>query len=370
MEHRIKVILAAGGSGGHIFPSVALASELEKKGVKDISFVASKRRLDRSVLGKTGHRCFFLSVNPMPFGFSIAKGTAFLAKLLADAAASFFIVAKERPDIVVGFGGYSSGAVVRCARLFGIPVLIHEQNIVPGRANRMLASSAGRVAVSFAETDRHFLGSTDKVVYTGNPIRLEILDNDRVEALRFLGLSPDKRTVLIMGGSQGSSFLNTATSAAMKMVKDMTGDKVQVVHLTGDRDKEIIEKYYADNSIPAKVYSFLERIDKAYAACDLAVSRAGAAAIFELAYYARPMVLVPYPSEKNNQRYNAIYFSEKGAAVYREESELTPEEIADEISGILDDTSKLDRMSRMSGLLGNPRAGSVLADEVIKLAEG
>ena len=147
------------------------------------------------------------------------------------------------------------------------------------------------------------------------------------------------------------------------------GDEIQFVHLTGEKDLEEMKKYYEKNGIPVKVFSFLDRIDKAYGACDLAISRSGAAAIFELAYYARPMLLVPYPGAKNNQRYNAVYFSRKGAAVYKEENGLIPEDIADEVIGILDDRSRQDTMSRTSGLLGNPQAGSNLAEEVIKLAK-
>jgi len=365
----MKVMLAAGGSGGHIFPSVALASELEKKGVKDVTFVASKRRLDRSILSSSGYRCFYLSANPMPYGYNPLKALVFLVKLFADAVRSVFIIRKVRPEVVVGFGGYSSGAVVRCAKFFRVPVIIHEQNLVPGRANRMLASYADRIAVTFAESAEGFGPAAERVVYTGNPLRPGLMGKSREEAVTRLGLEPGKKTVLVMGGSQGSTFLNRTAGEAADLIREDTAEAVQFIHLTGEKDFGEVKSYYREKGIPAKVYSFLEGIELAYAACDVAVSRSGAAAIFELAHYGKPMLLVPYPSEKNNQRRNAEYFSEKGAAIYKEEKDLTAEGLAREIRSVLRDSSRYDAMSRSASLLADAGAGKRLAEEVIKLAE-
>jgi UDP-N-acetylglucosamine--N-acetylmuramyl-(pentapeptide) pyrophosphoryl-undecaprenol N-acetylglucosamine transferase len=365
----MKIILAAGGSGGHIFPSIALASELEKLDVRDIYFVSSKRRLDRNILRKHKYKSFFLSINPMPFGFAPLGVLIFTIKLLLDTLASIYILLRVRPDCVAGFGGYSSGCIVRMAGLFGIPVIIHEQNLLPGRANLLLGPSADRIAVSFPESVTYFSKEEKKVVYTGNPLRMGILTNDRERSLKRLGLSGGKPTVLIMGGSQGSSFLNRIASEAACLIKAKNADKVQFIHLTGGGDYDTIKEFYEKNNIPGKVYSFLERIDDAYAVSDLAISRAGAAAIFELAFYSKPMVLVPYPSRMNNQRYNAIYFSQKGAALYKEETDLSPEALEGAISSILADVSKRSHMSHAAGNLSNPDAGKMLAEEVIALAK-
>jgi UDP-N-acetylglucosamine--N-acetylmuramyl-(pentapeptide) pyrophosphoryl-undecaprenol N-acetylglucosamine transferase len=365
----MKVLLAAGGSGGHIFPSIALARELEEHGVDGIYFVSSKRRLDRNILEKDRHKSFFLSINPMPFGFSPLRILVFIFKLLMDTLASIWILIRVRPDCVVGFGGYSSGCVVRLAGFFGIPVLIHEQNLLPGRANRLLSGVADRIAVSFSGSAEYFPGAEEKVVYSGNPLRTELLSNNRAESLKKLELSPEKPTVLIMGGSQGSTFLNRVASEAACLIKAKNGDAVQFIHLTGSRDYDKVKEFYEKNNISCKVFSFLERIDEAYAASDLAISRAGAAAIFELAFYAKPMILVPYPSRKNNQRYNAIYFSQKGAAVYKEETDLSPAALAETVSDILADISVRSRMSHAAGNLSNPDAGKMLAEEVIALAK-
>ena len=170
-----------------------------------------------------------------------------------------------------------------------------------------------------------------------------------------------------MGGSQGSSFLNRTVSRSAMLVKERTGGTVQFIHLTGRKDYEDVRRFYEDNGIPARVFSFLDRIDDAYAACDLAVTRSGAAALFELAYYARPMILVPYPNPANNQRFNARYFSEAGAAVYKEEKEITPDGLADEILSMLSDDQRRLSAARAAEKLSAPGAGKRLAEEVVSL---
>jgi len=363
----MRVILAAGGSGGHIFPSVALASELEKAGFREIFFVSSKRRLDKNILKGNSRRCFFLSVNPMPRKFDPIRAVIFAAKLFMDVIVSLYLIARLRPAVVVGFGGYSSGAIVAVAKMLGTPVLIHEQNLLPGRANRILSRVADCVAVSFRDSSEHFTHAAKKTVYSGNPLRLDILSHNRSVSARHLGLLPEKLTVLIMGGSQGSSFLNGVVSEAACIIKKEKGDTIQFVHLTGSRDYERVKRFYEENMIPGRVFSFLESIGDAYAASDLAVSRAGAAAVFELAYYAKPMILVPYPNPKNNQRSNAIYFSQAGAAVYKEEKDLSAEGLAGVILGILKDDRRRANISRAAGRLSVPDAGKRLAAEVVKL---
>ena len=153
----MRVILAAGGSGGHIFPSVSLAAELEKMEVEDIYFVSSKRRLDKNILINTKYPCYFLSVNPMPRSLNPFRIIAFAAKLVIDAVMSLYIILKVRPDVVVGFGGYSSGAIVSVSKLFRIPIIIHEQNFSPGRANVLLSRLADKLAVSFKDTVRYLI---------------------------------------------------------------------------------------------------------------------------------------------------------------------------------------------------------------------
>jgi UDP-N-acetylglucosamine--N-acetylmuramyl-(pentapeptide) pyrophosphoryl-undecaprenol N-acetylglucosamine transferase len=366
-KRSIRVILAAGGSGGHIFPAISLASELKKTGVDELFFVSSSGRLDRKLLEGKGRRCYFLSKNPMPLSFAPLKAAVFTFKALSDLIRSFFIVARIRPDVAVGFGGYSSGTIALASKLLGVPLIIHEQNIVPGRANIILSGIADRIAVSFRGADQHFGRRSGRIVFTGNPVRTEMLSADRESAAARLGISPDKKTVLVMGGSQGSSFLNRTLSGAALRVKEEKPDGVQFVHLAGRNDCERVRDTYEKGKIPGRVFSFLDRIDDAYAASDMAVSRSGAAALFELACYGKPMVLIPYPNPRNNQRHNAIYFSERGAAIYREERDIAPDALARDILDMLEDTPGMARMAEAARKLAFPGAAKALADEVMDL---
>ncbi|MDP8298994.1 MAG: undecaprenyldiphospho-muramoylpentapeptide beta-N-acetylglucosaminyltransferase [Candidatus Tantalella remota] len=367
--HNKRIILAAGGSGGHIFPAIALASELEKKNAGEICFISSKRRLDRDILKETGYRCFFLSINPMPLKFAPVRVITFFLKLAMDTVASFCIIVSLRPDAVVGFGGYSSGAIARAAKIFGIPLLIHEQNLVPGRANRILCRAADKIAVSFKGSEEQFSCDKEKVIFSGNPLRTGSLSRDREASARALGVSPEKFTILVMGGSQGASFLNRTVSEAARRIARDKDLRVQFIHLTGKKDLQSVSAFYSENGIPGRVFSFLEKIEDAYAASDMAISRAGAAAVFELAYYAKPMILVPYPNPKNNQRSNAEYFADKGAAICREEKDLTPESLYDDILNMMEREDERERLSKAAGALSVPDAAEVLAGEVMKLVE-
>ena len=364
----MKVVLAAGGSGGHIFPAIALASEIKKAGENEILFVSSKRRLDRSILRKTDYKGLHLSVNPMPLRFAPVESLVFTLKLLADAVVALFFVAFSRPDVVVGFGGYSSGAVLVAAKMLRIPVVIHEQNLIPGRANRMLCRIADRVTTSFDDSARHFSRISGKVVCSGNPLRPEILSGDRYKSAAAMGVPPERFTVLVMGGSQGSSFLNRAVSEAGRILAEENGPGIQFIHLTGRKDHKEVESFYEKHNIPGRVFSFLEKIEQAYALCDLAISRAGASAVFELAYYKKPMMLVPYPNPKNNQRSNAVYFSERGAARLREEKDISGTVLAEEIKRIAADGDRRRSMSGSAARLSNYGAGRKLAETVMELA--
>ncbi len=365
----MKIVIAAGGSGGHIFPSVALASELEKRGIQDIVFVSSKRRLDKSILTASKYKCFYLSVNPLPRGFGPMKFLIFVAKFCTDIVKSVIITSKIRPSVVVGFGGYSSSAIALIAWMFRIPVIIHEQNIVPGVANKVLSRIAKRIAVSFKDSKKCFGRMENKVFYSGNPLRLDILSNDRKKSASRLGISADKLTVLVIGGSQGASFLNKTVSRCALRIKEKIGLSVQFVHITGRNDEDEINNFYRTNKINGKVYAFLENIDDAYAVSDIAVTRSGAAAIFELAFYGKPMILVPYPNPKNSQRHNAAYFVKKGAAISREEKGLDCDGLAADIIKFLDDEAYRLSMAKAALDLAVPEAGGVLAEEVIKLAK-
>ena len=366
----MRIILAAGGSGGHIFPAVALAGELEKKGVKNIFFVSSQRRLDRALFAACRYPCFFLSVNPMPRKFNIYRLLVFMLKFFIDTAGSICIVARTRPEVCVGFGGYSSAAIVIAAKMFRVPVILHEQNVFPGKANKILSRFADAIAVSFKESFTFFSrAAKERVVFSGNPLRLEMLTNDRIQSARKLGVSPDVKTVLIMGGSQGCSFLNNTAGRAARLISETPrrAADVQFIHLTGKKDYEQIKQFYRDNKIPGKVFSFLESIADAYCVSDLAITRSGASAIFELAFYSKAMILVPYPNHRNSQKSNAEYFEKAGAAICREEKNFSSEDLARDVLKLLQPGSNLREMELASGRQSVPDAGKKLAEEVVAL---
>ena len=365
----MKVIIAAGGSGGHIFPAIALAEELKKLGVHDVFFLASKRRLDMNILERYKDRSFFLSINPMPYKKDPIKWAVFIVKLLSDSVKSLVILLTVRPDVIVGFGGYSSGSILECASIFRVPMLIHEQNYVLGRANFILAKRARRIAVSFAETIQYLQNVKDKVVFTGNPLRMTAPMTDKPRAARTIGVVPGKKTILIMGGSQGASNLNAVTSGAAKLISEKMENTVQFIHLTGEKDRESVSRFYYENKIEGKTLAFLKDMDAAYALADLVISRSGASALFELALYGIPMVLVPYPNPKNSQRTNAAFFAYRGAAVLKEEAGLSPAELADTVLSIFSDTEHHKKMAESAKKLAEPGAGEKLAREVINLAD-
>jgi UDP-N-acetylglucosamine--N-acetylmuramyl-(pentapeptide) pyrophosphoryl-undecaprenol N-acetylglucosamine transferase len=286
--------------------------------------------------------------------------------MISDTFYSVYVVLRETPDIVVGFGGYTSGAIILIASLLGIKTLIHEQNVVPGRANCMLDRFAKSVAVSFDETKRYI--ENRNVIVTGNPIRNFVKNSDRHAALSRLGLKTDRFTILIVGGSQGAHALNLLTQEAISTMDRAVVAHIQVIHLTGDKDYSYISSAYDKNGIMAKTYAFLEDINDAYAACDLAISRSGAAALFELSLHGKPMLLVPYPSKKNSQRHNARYFAEREAAIYKEENELEREGLKRMLEMLIKDSKRLSDLSRNAQGLAVPDAARRLATEIIRVA--
>jgi UDP-N-acetylglucosamine--N-acetylmuramyl-(pentapeptide) pyrophosphoryl-undecaprenol N-acetylglucosamine transferase len=349
---------------------VATAGRIEQDHGANVFFVASSRRIDRNILGDTHYRAFYLTVNPMPHSFGVKKILVFITRLVADIIRSFLILIKIRPDAVAGFGGYSSGAIVCAARICGLPVLLHEQNLLPGRANRLLCRIADTVAVSFGKSEKFFSRHKCNVVFTGNPLREEICrKKDKVKARESLGLHPDKFTFLIMGGSQGSTFLNRTVTEGAGMLKKCKADEFQIIHLTGRKDHEKVAEFYRMNGVNARVFSFLGDIETAYSACDTAVSRAGAAAIFELAFYGKAMILVPYPNPKNNQRSNAEYFAARRAAVTLEEKNITPEGMADIMLRSMSDAGFREGLAANAGAESLPEAAADLAGLIKNAAQ-
>jgi len=343
----MKVLIASGGSGGHIFPAVSLARELEKDNA-EIIFVASRRRLDRSILQNESYKKIFLSANPMPYKLSW-RLVIFLAKLAIDSIHALGILLRLRPDAVVGFGGYTGGAILLLAATMRIKTVIHEQNVIPGRTNRFLDRHVDSVAISFSDTKKYFRNKN--VILTGNPLRKESLEDARPQSFANLGLDAGKMTILVMGGSQGASSLNDLVSGSIVLLPPEKKKNIQLVHITGPREPDKIQARYDENGIRCKIFTFIRNINEAYSVSDLVISRSGAAAVFELAAFKKPMVLIPYPDTRNNQRFNAILFARKNAAIYVDEKNTRKEQLRDIIAELADNPAKRKMLSENAGKL-------------------
>lgn len=365
----MKILIAAGGSGGHIFPAIALGRALKAidKGA-EVLFVGSDKSLDRRLFEKERVRFSLLTANKLPYRLSL-QIVPFAVKLLFDFIKSFFIILGYKPDAVIGFGGYVSFPVNAAAHVLGVPKAVHEQNVVPGRANRALFAIADKVAISFEATLKHLGKDAGKAVLTGNPVRAEILKDDRALGIQLFGLDPHKFTLLAIGGSQGAHVLNETFVNALLGMSRKDRDGFQVIHITGARDYEWVLKAYGDAGIKHRVHSFIDRIEEAYAASDLVVTRSGASALSELALLGRPMILVPYPFAMSHQKENAAVFSGNGAAVSLDEKNLSAGVFKDTVLALANDRDRLKKMVISARKLSFPDASSLLARTVCQVAE-
>jgi len=366
----VKIAIACGGSGGHIFPAIALAQGLKEKdkGI-DLLFIGSNTALDRRIFEKERCRYELISSNRLPYKRSL-KTAVFSVKLFFDLLRSLFILIRYSPDVVAGFGGYVSSPVVLAASVLRIPIVVHEQNVVPGRAISILFRFANKIAVSFEETKKYLGRFSGKAVVTGNPIRASLLKDDRPSNVKRLGLSTDKFTVLVVGGSQGAHNLNNAVLQAVAKIDGRNRSKMQIIHITGVADYGWASQAYKELDIEHRVFSFVDSIEEAYSASDLVVTRSGASAIFEIAYFGRPMILVPYPFAMSHQAENAKVFSVKGAAIQIDEAQMSGDVMRARIEELLDNKAVLDEMSRKARSLSVPGSSHNLAAEILSAAGG
>jgi len=334
----MKIILATGGSGGHFFPALKVAEELREKG-HEVFFCGSFGKL--GTCPKSG------PVPSFPFINISAKGLTFksLGKFLDSAGVmtraigeAWGVLRKVKPDVVVGFGGYGSFAIVFSAVLFfRIPTLIHEQNAMPGKANAVLARMVKRIAVSFEGSRKHF--SRRKTVLTGCPCNITSRKFARGEIARAFGLQEDQRILLVLGGSQGSQRINQGFLQAAAMLQKEI--KFQVIHISGRKDHKNLENQYKQLGIPVALFAFLDKIESAYHLADGVISRAGAVSITEIAAAQIPAILIPYPHAGGHQKYNARVLSSTGQAQIIEEQNLSAEVLKQAILTMINQEKKI-----------------------------
>ena len=352
-------MIAGGGTGGHIYPAIAVAQEYVARGSgRSAVFVGTERGLEKTIVPKAGFPLELISVGGLK-GKGLGETIVSLARLPVGFFQAWRLIGKHSPGAVLGVGGYSSGPVLLAARLRGVPTAIHEQNAFPGITNRMLAKFVKAVAVAFADAAPRL--KRDDAVITGNPIRKEFFE---------IGQRPtaNGQRLLIFGGSQGSHILNQTMTGALLFLARLKG-RLQIVHQTGTKDlDEVRAAYRASAFTDARVVPYLDPIAGEIAAADLVVSRAGAMTIGELASAGRAAILVPFAAATNNhQELNARVVERAGGAMVITESQLTPERLGLAIAEIINDPDRASRMGAAARALAAPDAAKKIVDLLEKI---
>lgn len=364
----MKILIAGGGTGGHVFPGIAVAEELKAHHPEvEVVFIGGKRGIESTAVPEAGFRLRLLPTAGFPRRQMWRWPGAALVNLWGLLQA-FLILLTERPKAVLGTGGYVSGPVSVAAKMLGIPLLLQEQNSIPGLTNRWLARIADEVHLSFLEARSHF-PRRDHLKVTGNPIRRYIVEGEREQGLREFRLSSGQPTLFIFGGSLGAKRITAAAVEALRRLKGRIG--VQCILQTGKEEFESVQATVAQEQLPATVLAFVKKMHLAYAAADLVVCRAGAMTLAEIAVCGRPSILVPYPfAAHDHQRVNAQNLADRGAAVVIEDAELDGERLAKEIAHLLADRTALSRMSANARLFARPDAAVRLANSLVSWAQG
>jgi UDP-N-acetylglucosamine--N-acetylmuramyl-(pentapeptide) pyrophosphoryl-undecaprenol N-acetylglucosamine transferase len=354
------MLIAGGGTGGHVFPGIALAEEVvTRHPANDVVFVGTARGLEATIVPQAGFPIELIDVKGLK-GKGLLGTLKNLVLLPLAFVQSVAILRKWRPDVVVGVGGYASGPVVLVAWLMRIPTAVQEQNAIAGFTNRVLGRLVQAAFTAFPEAVRQF--PRRKVFQLGNPIRRTLMENYMRPGSRHA-----QPRLLVFGGSQGAHALNMRVLEALPHLADLRG-RLHVTHQTGAKDRDYVETGYRACGYVPDVREFISDMSAAYAEADLVVCRAGATTLAELTVCKKPSILVPFPAAADNHQVrNALSLVSAGAAVMIEERDLTGEVLAREIRAILSSPERLDAMARAAGRLGSPQAAKEIADVCIDL---
>lgn len=365
MIKKYKILISGGGTGGHVFPAIAIANELKKR-LPDVSilFIGAKGKIEISKVPEAGYPIEALWISGLQRNINV-KNLSFPLKLILSLLKSRKIINKFKPDIVIGVGGYASGPALKMAQKSGVPTLIQEQNSFPGITNRLLAKSVDKICVAYEGMEKYF--DKSKIVITGNPIREEVIDIDgkRNEALQFFDLSADKKTLLVIGGSQGAKSINESIDANLKLFIE---NDIQIIWQTG--------KYYFNKAIDIQeksgekniqVLEFIKRMDMAFAAADIVISRAGAIAISELTAVKKPVIFVPLPSAaEDHQTKNAMKLVNNEAALLIKNSEAN-EKLGKTVIDLFNNENQMNVLKNNIGKMAIKNSAGKIVDEIMKL---
>ena len=362
----VHVLIACGGTGGHLFPGIAVGEVLASRG-HDVTLLISEKKIDS--LAASGHKELRFEKMPflaMPRPWS-PKMIGFLKGLWQGAKACRKIIRDHDVKVVLGMGGFTSFAPLYAGRKEGCRTLIHESNAIPGKANRLNARFSDIVLCGLEACKAHFAKHGD-VRVVGTPIRSSMKLQNTDDPRSFFKLDKDKRTLLVMGGSQGARGVNRAVGQALEQFEKMG---IQVLHIAGPGDYEEVRDVYAKiPMLKQHVAAFCHRMDLAYRAADLAIARSGASSMSELAYFGVPSLLVPYPfAAEDHQTRNAEIFDQAGAGRLIKESDLNADALADAVRGIVNDARKAGDMKKAAQKLAVKNSAEKIADLIVKEAE-
>jgi len=361
----LGIIIAGGGTGGHLFPGIAIAQEFMARNPRNrVLFISTGNAMERSVLAKAGFRLKTITAEGIK-GRGIFNQVKSMLKIPWGIAGSVRAIRAYRPNVVLGVGSYSSGPVVMGAWLMGIKIALHEQNILPGMTNRMLSHFARRIFVSFENTCARF--NRAKVCVSGNPVRNEILALRADPKATGTALQQKGRfRVLIIGGSQGAHRINLAVMEALAHLKDK--DRYYFVHQTGIQDETALKQAYQEAGVAGLAAPFFDDMAQQYGAADLIVCRAGATTVAEISVAAKGVIFIPFPyAADNHQELNARALSETGAAEIMLEKDLDGRHLARRIEHYAANPEALKRMSQKAGALGRPDAARMIVDGCYRL---
>lgn len=358
-EKKPLIAIACGGTGGHLFPGLAIGEQLAARGCS-VSLLISPKPVDQqAVQGVTGMRICTLPA----IGLSGGKRIAFIRGFVASYRAARKLFQDTGPDAVLAMGGFTSAPPMLAGKLTGATIFLHESNTIPGRANRWLARMVDQAFVGFAQTLNRL--KTRQVTITGTPVRAQFRARDAAGCHAALQLAPERPVLLIMGGSQGASGVNSLVLDALPLLAKLI-PTLQYFHVAGPNDAARVKEVYATLKLPAAVHSFFAEMDLALGAAVAAVSRAGASSLAELAAMRLPAVLIPFPAATDNHQFhNARAYEETGAALLLEEKSARPERLAEMVSGIVADASARERMRAALGKWDAPRAAEEIAEHML-----
>ena len=363
MKPSVNILLSGGGTGGHIYPAVAIANELKARHPEaEFLFVGANGRMEMEKIPQLGYKIEGLNISGIQRSLTL-KNLSFPFKLLQSLYRAGKILRKFRPNVVIGTGGYASGPTLYMASLKNIPSLIQEQNSYPGITNKLLAKKAEKICVAYDGLEKYF--PKEKMIKTGNPVRQDLLDiqSKRVEGLAHFGLDPKKTTIAVIGGSLGAKRINETIALHLETLLDKG---LQVLWQTG---KLYIDRFEALGKKEGVVIkAFIQRMDLFYAASDVLISRAGAGTISELCIVGKPVLFVPSPNvAEDHQTKNALSVVKEDAALMMKESEL--ESFEEVLLGIVGDPEKRKELSENIKKLAVPDATRRIADEVEKIVK-